>query len=259
MSGTPVPGPHPLGTSNGLSPNPAKESTVTRTFRMWLPAVSVGVAPRLLLGVASVATFGVIAFGPTTAAHAAEPGAPAAPAAAPAAPAQAAANLMLPHLTALQPNYYYCGPAATRAALSAHGDIPSFDQLAAELGTTTNGTSSANETTRVLNAHLGAGRYHTVEISGQKASAEQIEQLRKDVVTAGSRGDAVVANVAGRVTDTAGDVHSFPGGHFIAVIAYSDEGRTVRIADSWDFEGTPEYDLPVGTLANWIATRGYSA
>ena len=58
---------------------------------------------------------------------------------------------------------------------------------------------------------------------------------------------------------TAGDVHSFPGGHFIAVIAYSDDGRTVRIADSWDFEGIPEYDLPVGTLANWIATRGYSA
>jgi len=221
---------------------------VTLTFRRWLPSVSQGLTPRLVLGVAAAATFGIIGLGAGTAANAAEPAAPA-----------PASNIMLPHLTALQPNYFYCGPAATRAALSAHGDTPSFDQLARELGTTENGTKSAYEITGVLNAHLGANRYKTVEIQGQKANPQQIEQLRKDVVTAGLRGDAVVANVAGTVTDTAGDVHSYEGGHYLTVISYSDDGRTVRIADSADTVGTPEYNLPVGTLANWIASRGYSA
>jgi Peptidase_C39 like family len=214
---------------------------LTRTFRMWLQSA--------VLGISSVATFGVLAFGPSGAAHAA----------APAEPAPAGANAMVPHQTALQPNGYYCAPSATRIALSAHGQLPSPDQLAGELGTTPDGTRSANDVTRVLNAHLGGGRYKTVEISGQKASPEQVATLQRDIMTAVGRGDAVVANIAGTVTDTAGDSHSYQGGHYLTVIAYSDGGQTVQIADPADKVGTPEYKLPVGTLANWIASRGYSA
>jgi hypothetical protein len=214
---------------------------LTRTFRKWLSTA--------VLGISSVATAGILLGGPATAAYAA----PAAD------PAPTSASAMLPHQTALQPNYFYCAPAATRIALSAHGDLASWDQLAGELGTTPDGTRSANEVTRVLNAHLGAGRYKTVEISASKASPEQVAALQRDVVTAAGRGDAVVANIAGTVTDTAGDVHSYPGGHYLTVIAYSDGGQTVRIADPADTQGTPEYNLPVGTLANWIASRGYSA
>src|SRR5512138_907081 len=178
-------------------PNPAKETILTRTLRKWLqPAV---------LGVSAVATFGVLVAGPAGTAHAADP----APAAA------GGASTMVPHQTALQPNYYYCGPAATRIALSAHGQLPSFDQVAGELGTTPDGTKSANDVTRVLNAHLGGGRYKTVEISASKASPEQVAALQHDVVTATGRGDAVVANIAGTVTDTAGDTHSYPGGHYL--------------------------------------------
>jgi hypothetical protein len=231
---------------------------MTRTFRSWLPSVLHDISPRMLLGVASLATFGALVASPATAAHA-DPAAPVAPAVAAGQAPAPAVNAMLPHQTALQPNFFYCGPAATRAALSAHGQTPSFDQMAAELGTTTNGTQSAHEVTRVLNAHLGAGRYKTVEIPGRKASPEQVAALQRDVVTAAARGDAVVANIAGTVTDTAGEVHSYEGGHYIAVIAYTNGGSTVRISDSADTVGVPEYDLPVGTLANWIASRGYAA
>jgi Peptidase_C39 like family len=213
---------------------------LTRTFRKWLSTA--------VLGVSSVATFGLLVAGPAGTAFAADTD-----------PAHTAANAMVPHQTALQPNYFYCGPAATRIALSAHGQLPSYDQVASELGTTPDGTKSANEVTKVLNAHLGAGRYKTVEISGQKANPEQVAALQRDVTTAAGRGDAVVANIAGSVTDTAGEAHSYPGGHYLTVIAYSDGGQTVRIADPADTVGTPEYNLPVGTLANWIATRGYAA
>nr|MDT0657509.1 C39 family peptidase [Micromonospora sp. DSM 115978] len=51
-----------------------------------------------------------------------------------------------------QENYYYCGPAATRIALSAAGAAPSQDEVAKLLGTTEAGTNSAEDVTRVLNA-----------------------------------------------------------------------------------------------------------
>lgn len=69
---------------------------------------------------------------------------------------------------------------------------------------------------------------------------------------------AVVANVVGDVTDLDGGWHSFPGGHYVAVVGYQDNGRIVRIADSAD-PSLPAYWVSVTTLANWIATRGYSA
>lgn len=218
---------------------------MTRTLRNWLSTA--------VLGISSVATFGIVVAGPAGTAHAA----PATDTAADTT--STAAATMVPHLTALQPNYFYCGPAATRIALSAHGDLPSYDQIARELGTTPEGTNSANEVTKVLNTHLGAGRYKTVEISANKASPAQVATLKSDIITATSRGDAVVANIAGTVTDTTGEVHSYPGGHYLTVIAYTDNGQTVRIADPADTQGTPEYNLPTTTLANWIATRGYTA
>jgi Peptidase_C39 like family len=224
---------------------------MTRTFRSWLPAV--------FLGVASIAAVGGIVAGPASAAHAADGQAVTAAGVAPGIPAPGATAAMTNHETRVQPNYYYCAPAATRIALSTHAEAVSMDQLASELGTTTNGTDSAYDVTRVMNAHFGAGRYKTVEIPGVKASPDQIAALQRDVVAAVNRGDAVVANVAGYVTDTSGDFHSYLGGHYLTVVGYADKGSVLRIADPADSQGTPEYDLNVGTLANWIGTRGYSA
>ena len=51
------------------------------------------------------------------------------------------------------------GISATRIALTAHGKMLSFDDVAKMLGTTTNGTNSAVDVTRVLNSQLGKGPY----------------------------------------------------------------------------------------------------
>ncbi|MEU7618628.1 C39 family peptidase [Micromonospora rifamycinica] len=156
-----------------------------------------------------------------------------------------------------QTTYYYCGPAAVRNALSAAGIERDQDDLAAQLGTTEMGTNSAEDTTRVLNAVVKGDPYRTRMFAGTPSDA-QIERLRADVVATVAAKRAVVANVAGDVTDLDGGWHSFPGGHYVAVVGYRDNGRTVRIADSAD-PSLPAYWVGVTTLANWIATRGYSA
>ncbi|OWV04574.1 hypothetical protein B5D80_19970 [Micromonospora wenchangensis] len=156
-----------------------------------------------------------------------------------------------------QITYYYCGPAAVRNALSAAGIERGQDDLAAQLGTTEMGTNSAEDTTRVLNAVVKGDPYRTRMFAGTPSDA-QIERLRADVVAAVTDQRAVVANVAGDATDLDGGWHSFPGGHYVAAVGYRDNGRTVRIADSAD-PSLPAYWVSVTTLANWIATRGYSA
>ncbi|MFE2615988.1 C39 family peptidase [Micromonospora chalcea] len=156
-----------------------------------------------------------------------------------------------------QINYYYCGPAAVRNALSATGVERSQDALAGPLGTTEMGTNSAEDTTRVLNQQVKGNPYRTRMIPGS-ASPAQMDRLQADVVEAISNGRGVVANVAGTATDTNGGWHSFPGGHYVAVIGYKDDGRIVRIADSAD-PSLPSYWLTTIDLAHWIASRGYSA
>jgi hypothetical protein len=195
-----------------------------------------------LTGIAAAGTVAAL-VGPT-AAHAA-------------APATVSAR-QLDHDYQQQENGYYCGPSATRVALSAQGKNLSQDKIAKELGTTENGTNSSEDITRVLNKELGDGKYRTVEIPSTPTS-KQKDQLKKDVVTGLSQGKPVVANVAGTVTDADGEVHSYEGGHYIPVVAFDDGGRTVTIADSADEVGSPYYKLTTDQLAQWIATRGYAA
>ncbi|XTZ16951.1 C39 family peptidase [Micromonospora echinospora] len=154
-----------------------------------------------------------------------------------------------------QPNFYYCGPAATRIALSAAGKHFSQDDLARKLGTTEAGTNSAEDVTRVLNELTGG--YRTTEIRESAASPEQVERLRADVVDALEAGDPVVANIKGSTVDTDGRAHSYPGGHYLTVVAYRDGGDVVRIADPADPVG--EYWMTTERLAHWIAERGYSS
>ncbi|MEU8332145.1 C39 family peptidase, partial [Micromonospora sp. NPDC048839] len=49
-----------------------------------------------------------------------------------------------------QPNFYYCGPAATRNALSVQGKNINVDDMAKEMGTTEAGTNSITDITPVL-------------------------------------------------------------------------------------------------------------
>ncbi|WP_328852119.1 C39 family peptidase [Micromonospora globbae] len=157
-----------------------------------------------------------------------------------------------------QPNFYYCGPAATRNALSVQGKDINVDAMAKEMGTTEAGTNSINDITPVLNKETGKNVYRSVEISTKQADDKQTDKLRTDIVDTVDDGRAVVANIAGTAVDTDGNTHSFEGGHYISVIGYRDGGKTVTIADSAD-PTMASYRMSVDNLADWIATRGYSA
>jgi hypothetical protein len=159
----------------------------------------------------------------------------------------------------LQENGYYCGPAATRIAASAHGVGLSQDDAASRLGTTTSGTDSADDTTRVLNAVVSGASYQTRWINGDSATSAEISRLRTDVVHAITGGYAIVANIVGSASDTAGLTYSYDGGHYISVVGYRDSGQTVKIADPANTNGDGSYWMTASALANWIAHRGYSA
>ena len=208
------------------------------TTRRWLTRRNITV-----LGLATAGFLAAVA-GPASAAHAADAPPPA---------------LELAHDFQIQENGYYCGPSATRVALSAQGKVLTQDQVAQKLGTTPNGTDSINQVTDALNGELGAGRYHSVTIPGPKASPEQVAQLKADVVTSLSAGKPIVANIAGTVTDEDGQVHAYQGGHYLPVIGYAGNGDTVTIADSYDSDGKAHYTITTDQLANWTATRGYTA
>ncbi|MCZ7374938.1 C39 family peptidase [Micromonospora sp. WMMC250] len=156
-----------------------------------------------------------------------------------------------------QPNFYYCGPAATRNALSVQGKDINVDAMAKEMGTTEAGTNSINDITPVLNKETGKNAYRSVEISSPDADAKQTDQLRADIVRTVDDGRAVVANIAGTSTDTNGTTHSYEGGHYISVVGYRDNGTIVTIADSAD-PNQASYQITVEHLADWIATRGYA-
>jgi hypothetical protein len=157
-----------------------------------------------------------------------------------------------------QTTYYYCGPAATRIALTARDIVRSQDDLAQRLNTTEFGTNSAEDTTRVLNDLVGRDVYRTRMISGGAATPAQMDRLQADVVRAVGNGYAVVVNIAGSATDVDGGWHSYPGGHYLTVVGYRDNGRTVKIADPAN-PSASSYWMTTIDLANWAATRGYSA
>ncbi|MEW2331135.1 C39 family peptidase [Micromonospora chersina] len=156
-----------------------------------------------------------------------------------------------------QTAYWNCGPAAVRNALSASGVETTQDAMIAPLNAGENGTNSAEDTTRGLNQMVKGNPYRT-HMFGGSASPAKIDQLQADVVKAITDGRGVVVNIAGDATDTDGGWHSFPGGHYIAVVGYKNDGRTVRIADSAN-AALPAYWMSTIDLANWAATRGYSA
>ncbi|MFU8873800.1 C39 family peptidase [Micromonospora sp. SL4-19] len=157
-----------------------------------------------------------------------------------------------------QTAYWNCGPAAVRNALSASGVETTQDAMAGPLNAGENGTNSAEDTTRGLNQMVKGSPYKTHMIPGQAATPAQMDQLQADLVKAITDGRGVVVNIAGSATDTDGGWHSFPGGHYIAVVGYKNDGRTARIADSAN-PALPSYWISTIDLANWAATRGYSA
>ncbi|MGI5152506.1 C39 family peptidase [Plantactinospora sp. CA-294935] len=181
------------------------------------------------------------------------------PASTPSKPPAPPESKLLDYEFQAQINGWYCGPAATRIALTVRDKQPSQDAVAADLGTTMSGTNSAEDTTRVLNKITGTDFYRTTAIPGGAATPAQMDRLQADVVHAVTSGYAVVVNIAGSATDLDGGWHSYPGGHYLTVVGYRDDGRTVKIADPAIPGEDSNYWMTTIDLANWAATRGYSS
>lgn len=175
------------------------------------------------------------------------------------APAQADYSRVLSYQFQWQETYYYCGPAAVRIALTARGYYYSQNYLAGQLGTDTNGTDSAYDTTRVLNNLGRTGFYETKLIGGSYAQQWQIDRLHYDVLYDIDRGYPIVANIVGSAMDTDGDWHTYNGGHYLVITGYTNNGWTVKVADSADANGYGWYWMDTTRMAHWIAGRGYSA
>jgi hypothetical protein len=171
----------------------------------------------------------------------------------------APASKVLYYQFQLQPNGYYCGPAATRIAITALGLYPNQDNLAQQLGTTLNGTNSAADITRVLNSMTKTSAYHTTSIPSKNTTQSQTNTLQADVVRAVSGGHPVVMNIVGSGTDVNGTGHSYDGGHYLTVVGYKDHGKQVEIADPAYPVGDGTYWMTVKNLTNWAGTRGYAS
>lgn len=158
----------------------------------------------------------------------------------------------------VQTTFYYCGPAATRIALSSRGYLPTQDVVAGRLGTTVDGTNSVDEISRVLNQY-GKVQYRSHRINGETATRAELERMRSDVVQAITTGYPVVANIVDGATDVDGVGHAYPGGHYLTVVGYRENGNIVKIADPAYVNGQASYWMHISELANWAAKRGYSA
>lgn len=160
---------------------------------------------------------------------------------------------------------YYCGPAATRIALSVRGSYPSQESLANSLGTTTNGTNSSWNIRATLNATLGTS-YYDAKFGSDYTSEGWANLLRSDILFDINRGWALVVNVSGGASTTSG-WRSYPGGHYVAVLGYDQSGGRALVADTgyngglYDAQGYyyGVYWINTTELARWSKYRGYAA
>ncbi|WP_330454773.1 MULTISPECIES: C39 family peptidase [unclassified Streptomyces] len=160
----------------------------------------------------------------------------------------------------VQQTGYWCGPAATRIALSARIAPPSQSVLAGQLGTTVNGTDHISQVTGVLNANLGGGWYETKEMPNDPPTQAQRDLLWYDVVFDIDRNYPLVTNI---VAPPGNQPPGYPSNqtiyHYFTVIGYDSADRTVLIADPASFSGNQIYWLSFDQLATLIPPKGYSA
>jgi hypothetical protein len=159
----------------------------------------------------------------------------------------------------VQQTGYWCGPAATRVALSARMTPPTQGELANQLPTTTNGTDWIGQVTRTLNDRLGGSYYVTTEMPNDPPTAAQRERLWQDVIASIDANFPIVANI---VAPPGNQPPGYPANqtiwHYFAVVGYNTEKREVYIADSASFS-LKQYWLSFDQLATLIPPKGYSS
>jgi hypothetical protein len=160
----------------------------------------------------------------------------------------------------VQQTGYWCGPAATRIAISARtGNIPSQATLAAQLGTTTNGTDYIGQVTGVLNGDLGTGWYETKNMPNDPPTQAQRDLLWRDVVLDVNNGWAIVANIVAPANNHPPGYPNYTIYHYFTVIGYDSSDMTVKIADPANFGGNSIYWITFNQLATLIPPKGYAA
>jgi hypothetical protein len=162
--------------------------------------------------------------------------------------------------------WWFCGPSATYMALTTQmANPPTQDEVATELGTTSDGTSDIGKVVNVLNKYIAGASYVTRVITDPPTTAQH-DKLKADLVARISKGQPVVANVISGwrppMYPTSGTIY-----HYIAVLGYDDSGQKALIADpgaeghggSTAWNNVPEsYWVDLDDLAVWIAGKGYT-
>ncbi|HEY9315782.1 C39 family peptidase [Williamsia sp.] len=157
---------------------------------------------------------------------------------------------------------YWCGPATTQMILSARGVSVGEQQLARELGTTTNGTNHVGLIADRLNAWLGD--FWVRRDIADPASPAATEKLWADIQHSILAGYGVACNVdvspGNYPRPTRGERLSYGGGrvlHYFAAMGFNARTREVLVPDS----GFPDYLywMSVDQLATCIAAKGYAA
>ncbi len=155
---------------------------------------------------------------------------------------------------------YWCGPAATRIALSAKtSNLPSQQQLANELPTDEDGTDWIGQVTRVLNNRLGTSYYETKEMPNDPPTQAQRNLLWHDITYDIDRGWALVANIVAPASNHPPGYPNYTIWHYFTVIGYDSSDSTVLIADPAGFNPNATYWLTFNQLATLIPPKGYSA
>lgn len=151
---------------------------------------------------------------------------------------------------------YWCGPAATQMVLSARGVSQSQSTLAAQLGTTTNGTDWIGQVTNVLRNYVGW--YETKEMPNDPPTQAQRDLLWHDITFNVDRGYGLVANIVAPASNHPPGYPNYTIWHYFAVMGYNPDDQSVFIGDSAGF-GPATYWLSFNQLATLIPPKGYSA
>jgi hypothetical protein len=159
----------------------------------------------------------------------------------------------------VQSTGYWCGPTATKIALSARMNPPSQQELARQLPTTVNGTDTIDQVTRTLNANLGGNPYETKLMPNDPPTADQKSRFWDDIVQSIDASYPIVANIVA-------PPHNHPPGypnrtiyHYFTIIGYNPDTGQVYIADPASFSGNQLYWLSFDQLATLVPPKGYSA
>lgn len=171
--------------------------------------------------------------------------------------AAAAGNVTVEIDFQYQETGYWCGPAATRHALSARGVNVSQQQMANELPTSTNGTDWIGQVTKVLTNYVGW--YETKEMPNDPPTQAQRDLLWNDVKLDLDKGYALVTNIVAPASNHPPGYPNYTIWHYFTVIGYNPDNQDVLIADSAGFAPTATYWLSFNQLATLIPPKGYSA